>query len=315
MVSVVAPTYSLKGKPHWRRTQQVYAVLNQAPAEATYDRLIELVRQSTGKGCSRKLISKWKKTVISHQLPVTSKPIQNNEDEPPTSNGNASPADIIPSEQTFVETTLEPNQAEAEPIQNPKLVLSEVEVSKIQNPFTERVLQVARGTWSYVAATAIVVGLAGGGWFLSKDNSQPVIAQPTSIQNSEFKIQNASPDRETAPIQNPKSKIQNGLPRTIKIHLTLTSPQDLKVKPGDEVTPGSVLSDRTTERQRLLAQKKQLQLSLNKLEVPIPELIPPEAIPALGKLPPVSYQQEEANIATRFAQSQKSKVKSQKYSF
>ncbi len=301
MVSVVAPTYSLEGKPHWRRTQQVYGVLNQAPAEATYDRLIELVRQSTGKGCSRKLISKWKKTVISHQLPVTSKPIQNNEDEPPTSNGNASLV-VISSEQSPVESTLETNQAEPDLIQNPQ--------SKTSNPLKERVLQVARSTWSYVAATAIVVGLAGGGWLLSKDNSQPVIAQPTSMQNSEFKIQNEQPS-----IQNPKSKIQNGLPRTIKIHLTLSNPQDLKVKPGDEVTPGQVLSDRTTERQRLLAQKKQLQLSLNKLDVPIPELIPPEAIPALGKLPPVSYQQEEANIATRFAQSQKSKVKSQKYSF
>ena len=118
MVSLVAPTYSLKGKPHWRRTQQVYAVLNQAPPEATYDRLIELVRQSTGKGCSRKLISKWKKTVISHQLPVTSKPIENNQDEPPTSNGNASPV-VISSEQSFVETTLETNQAEVKPIQNP----------------------------------------------------------------------------------------------------------------------------------------------------------------------------------------------------
>jgi hypothetical protein len=56
---------------------------------------------------------------------------------------------------------------------------------------------------------------------------------------------------------------------------------------------------RTLERQRLLAQKKQLQLSLNKLNVPIPELIPPEPIPALSKLPPVSYQQEEANIALK----------------
>ncbi len=48
--------------------------------------------------------------------------------------------------------------------------------------FTERVLQVAKNTWSYVAATAIVVGLAGGGWLLSKDNSQPVIAQPVAVE-------------------------------------------------------------------------------------------------------------------------------------
>ncbi len=56
--------YSLKGKPHYRRTQQVYAVLDASPSDATYDRLIEYVRQSTGQGCSRKLISKWKKLTI-----------------------------------------------------------------------------------------------------------------------------------------------------------------------------------------------------------------------------------------------------------
>jgi hypothetical protein len=80
--------------------------------------------------------------------------------------------------------------------------------------------------WAYVAATAIVIGMAGGGWFMSKDNSQPVIAQPAAVT-------------QTAPTPRPQ-KLE---PRTIKIHLTLTSPQDLKVKPGDEVTPGQVLSD------------------------------------------------------------------------
>jgi hypothetical protein len=106
---------------------------------------------------------------------------------------------------------------------------------------------------SLLTATAIFVGIVGCSWFFSKDNSKAVIAQPTSIQNSEFKVQNTSSDGKTESIQNPKSKIQNRevqnpLPRTIKIDLTLTSPQDLKVKPGDEVTPGQVLSDRSFRR-------------------------------------------------------------------
>ena len=137
---------------------------------------------------------------------------------------------------------------------------------------------------------------------MSKDNSQPVIAQPTSIQNSEFKVQNVSSDNESDFIPNgdvQNRRVQNGIPRTFKISLTLTSPQDLKVKPGDEISPGQVLSDRTTERQRLLAQKKQLEISLKKLDLPIPELTQPKPIPALSKLPPVSYQQEEANIALK----------------
>ena len=290
MVSSFAPTYSLKGKPHYRRTQQVYALLAQAPQGETYDRLIEYVRQSTGKGCSRKLISKWKKlTTQDRAYPPSS----------PNPKSETAPQEIIPASEVFctteklpikdeplvtetqspVETTLENNPVKAEPIPHPS---SKIPNQEVQNPFTERVLQVAKNTWSYVAATAIVVGIAGGGWFLSKDNSQPVIAQPAAVT-------------QTAPTPRPQ-KLE---PRTIKIHLTLTSPQDLKVKPGDEVTPGQVLSDRTLERQRLLAQKKQLQLSLNKLDLPIPELIPPEPIPSLSKLPPVSYQQEEANIALK----------------
>lgn len=310
------------GKPHYRRTQQVYAVLDSSSPEETYDRLIEYVQVQTGKGCSRKLISKWKKLTIqnpnpkSGQIPrppemhlVANQDLQNG-NEPPTGTSNSPSLVVIPCQQveTTLKTTLENNQGETNLIKNPpssialkddqlpnRVVSSKSKIDSPQNstkkaepkaknshPIQEKVSQVAKNTWSYVAATAIVVGLAGCGWFLSKDNSQPVIAQTTVIT-------------ETAPAPRPQ-KLQ---PRTIKIDLTLTSPQDLKVKPGDEVTPGTVLSDRSTERQRLLAQKKQLQLSLKKLDLPIPEPTQPKPIPALSKLPPVSYQQEEANIALK----------------
>ena len=66
-----------KGTPHWRRIRQVYQVLETAPENATYNQLIAYVRETTGQGCSRKLISKWKKQrnisqksqVTSHKLP------------------------------------------------------------------------------------------------------------------------------------------------------------------------------------------------------------------------------------------------------
>jgi hypothetical protein len=319
-------------KPHYRRTQEVYSILDASPPEETYDRLVEYVRVQTGKGCSRKLISKWKKTVNNEQLPVTSKLSKNRQEEQWTNNTNIlSIVDKTSSDITLIESISEINQAEAEPIKKAKFVESQANLSIIGNqdkpeiahqtslPVEEEVTSNKRSltnngkndsllnndndlppirdnektghwslitghckAWSYVAATAIVVGLAGCGWFLSKDNSQPVIAQTTVIT-------------ETAPAPRPQ-KLQ---PRTIKIDLTLTSPQDLKVKPGDEVTPGQVLSDRITERQRLLAQKKQLEISLKKLDLPIPEPTQPKPIPALSKLPPVSYQQEEANIALK----------------
>ena len=167
MVSLVTSTHSLEGKPHWRRTQQVYGVLNQASAEETYDRLIEYVRGKTGKGCSRKLISKWKKLTIQDRVDPPS--ILNSPSQ--TIPQEITPASEVlvtteklpvknellvtktPSQSPSVKTNLETNPAEVEPIQNPK--------SPIQNPFTEKVLQVAKNTWSYVAATAIVVGIAG----------------------------------------------------------------------------------------------------------------------------------------------------------
>ena len=58
---------TVKGTPHWRRIRQVFQALDTAPETATYNELIGYVRETTGKGCSRKLISKWKKQRISHQ--------------------------------------------------------------------------------------------------------------------------------------------------------------------------------------------------------------------------------------------------------
>jgi hypothetical protein len=47
--------------PHYRRIQIVYAALDSAPENLTYNQLIDYVRKTTGVGCSRKLISKWRK--------------------------------------------------------------------------------------------------------------------------------------------------------------------------------------------------------------------------------------------------------------
>lgn len=53
---------SLRGRPHWRRITQVFQILDEATTDGmvSYTTLINCVREATGKGCSRKLISKWK---------------------------------------------------------------------------------------------------------------------------------------------------------------------------------------------------------------------------------------------------------------
>jgi hypothetical protein len=53
-----------RGTPHWRRVKAVYEALDQYLAVsgiATYPVLIQHVTETTGKGCSKRIISRWKK--------------------------------------------------------------------------------------------------------------------------------------------------------------------------------------------------------------------------------------------------------------
>jgi len=52
--------FPFQGRPHWRRIKQVFEALELA-GTGTYTELINYVREVTGIGCSRKLISKWKR--------------------------------------------------------------------------------------------------------------------------------------------------------------------------------------------------------------------------------------------------------------
>lgn len=62
-VSVLPPLETAKKQPHAQRTAEVFQALDEAQDQGvtTYDALIDFVRETTGTGCSRKLISKWKK--------------------------------------------------------------------------------------------------------------------------------------------------------------------------------------------------------------------------------------------------------------
>ena len=279
MVSVAAyPTLNITpNTPHWRRRMQVYAVLAQAPPEATYDRLIEYVRACTGKGCSRKLISKWKK---ERTLSQNSQFNSQNSNKPPTDTPNPSSLKQLPVRSEQLPINNDSLNTDFNPIQNPQSKTCTERSRSIQN----------QGGWLKRVAVvgAIAASLVGLSWILTPEDKTPKQA----IAESPAVTQTVSPTV-------PPRRTQSLEPRSIKIDLTLTSPQDLKVKPGDEVKPGQILSDRTTERQRLLNQKRQLQISLKKLEIPIPVITSPQPIPAIRELPPVSYQQEEANISLK----------------
>ena len=281
--------FPFQGKPHWRRIKQVFEALEQAET-GTYTELINYVRATTGTGCSRKLISKWKKVTRQNneraEVPAFSNVLESNIQEESETRQFPSPsASLIISED---DQSQEHSPTSPHPFGEGR---SKKEKGKNISPFALCRMPFAlelfeRQAWSYLAVTAIVAGVVGFDWLNPQSQSGDNSVRLAVAQEA------ASP---SSPVP-PKPLAKRSEPRNIKISLTLSSRQDLKVKQGDKVIEGQVLSDRTSERSRLLARKKQLELSLEKLNLPLPPITPSKPIPALSKLPPVSYQEEEANI-------------------
>jgi biotin carboxyl carrier protein len=86
-------------------------------------------------------------------------------------------------------------------------------------------------------------------------------------------------------------------PRRLAITVKIAEPQDLKVRVGSQVKAGQIIASRDREKQRLEAQKTQLNLSLSKLQSyqPLPPT-PPNFPPAIKALPPNSYLEQEAMV-------------------
>jgi biotin carboxyl carrier protein len=252
-----------KGKPHWRRINQVFQTLDTAPENATYNQLIEYVKETTGVGCSRKLISKWKKQNTSHKFPD-----RNSEDyhlEQRTPAIAFSPTSTISSVNSFQFTETLNNSTNDNSLSTKKLITVK--------------------TWSYLTAAGLMASLVGCEIIPLNNNR---LTENVAFASVTTPLPPLSPTPETR-----KNRLE---PNNIKIELTLSNPQDLKVKPGDKVSAGQTLSNRASERNRLQAKKKQLQLSIEKLNLPLTPIPQPRPIPEINSLPPVSYAEEEAEI-------------------
>ena len=76
-------------------------------------------------------------------------------------------------------------------------------------------------------------------------------------------------------------------PKRLKITLSINDPNDLKVREGDRVVKGQILSDRDLERKRLSRERMATLITINKIEkTPLPTL---KIAPELRELPPVSF--------------------------
>ncbi|NEO33191.1 MAG: hypothetical protein F6K36_22755 [Symploca sp. SIO3C6] len=86
-------------------------------------------------------------------------------------------------------------------------------------------------------------------------------------------------------------------PRRLQLNLNITSPEDLKVVEGQQVKVGEILTDRTKERERLIQQRQQLEITLDRLSIAPPEINPPPPVPPMAQLPLANYSQELSSIA------------------
>ena len=102
------------------------------------------------------------------------------------------------------------------------------------------------------------------------------------------------------------SIIEANQPKRLKITLTINDPADLKIREGDRVVKGQILSDRDLERKRLSRERMATLITINKIEkTPTPRL---KTAPELRELPPVSFAIAESEIQQaelKFAQAQR----------
>jgi hypothetical protein len=280
----------VKGTPHWRRINQVFQSLDTAPENATYSQLIEYVKETTGKGCSRKLISKWKK----HRQNLSLLPPREERnllgDKPngiathrETNIVRVSPVMAISAASSAPHTqTIQPELSTLYNFQ-----LNEPADNHSNDNSLNRPILLPVKAWTYLTAAGMMIALVGCE-LLPFQLSNNRLTENIAFASVTTPLPPLSPTPETR-----KNRLE---PSNIKIELTLSNPQDLKVKPGDKVTAGQTLSNRADERNRLQAKKKQLQLSLEKLNLPLTPIPQPKPIPEINSLPPVSYAEEEAEI-------------------
>ena len=97
------------------------------------------------------------------------------------------------------------------------------------------------------------------------------ISSVATAQQPSFTTSTSPPEQPTQP---------NEAPRRLTISVSVTDPDDLKVTEGDRISVGQLIADRGRERQRLEAQARQLELTMQRLEQstitpPLPPATPP----------------------------------------
>ncbi|MUG92744.1 hypothetical protein F7734_09900 [Scytonema sp. UIC 10036] len=86
--------------------------------------------------------------------------------------------------------------------------------------------------------------------------------------------------------------------RSLRLSITVDNPSYLLIKEGDEIKEGQTISDNKLERDRLLKQRKSVELQINNLKSkPILQPTKPTPPQQSNPIPPASYAEEQAAIA------------------
>lgn len=115
------------------------------------------------------------------------------------------------------------------------------------------------------------------------------LTNPTKVENSSDADDELTDDSAISALQ------QN---RPLRMTISVDSPSFLKVKVGQEIKQGDIISDNSLERDRLSKQKKSITLQIDNLKSKtIPEPFKPKASLGLKPLPPAIFSEEKAAIA------------------
>lgn len=128
--------------------------------------------------------------------------------------------------------------------------------------------------------------------------SQTVSVSVQSAQ-AQAQTQTASP-KVDVPVEVFKSKLagEKSKTKSLRLSITVDNPSYLLVKEGDSIKENQTISDNKLERDRLLKQRKSVELQVNNLKAkPILQPVKPTPAPQSNPIPAANYAEEEAAIA------------------
>jgi hypothetical protein len=150
---------------------------------------------------------------------------------------------------------------------------------------TKTISNITLGQLAKTFVLTAIVTTAGIGMAQTRDVWVGLIKLPQIATSEEVRPVAVTATPVAIPESQPRRKPAT---RTLRIKLTLDTPSDLKVRQGDEVSRGQVMSDRVSVRNGLLTQQQLLLLNLEELKR--------SASPARSEVVVTTYPVEQVRI-------------------